>query len=156
MKKKTNISFITLVKILYLKLKKMNVFLFILYLYKIKSNLNLIIKFFLMAFFVNSNEFTSIWDLGDLALKIVEQESTNVKVEDTAETVVQIADLQKDPNKVNEIDFDAMEFEEWLDYLKEHEPKAYWGLVIAFCATSAFCVWLMHYILSTGPGSRDY
>jgi hypothetical protein len=43
-----------------------------------------------------------------------------------------------------------MEFGEWLDYLREKEPKAYWFFVISFCATSVFCIWLMHYII--GPG----
>jgi hypothetical protein len=39
---------------------------------------------------------------------MVEQESNNAKVEDAAETVVQIVESQKAP----EIDFDAMEFGE--------------------------------------------
>ena len=47
------------------------------------------------------------------------------------------------------VDFDAMEMEEWLEYLRVHEPKAYWGLLLAFTATTIFCVWLMFKII--GP-----
>jgi hypothetical protein len=48
-----------------------------------------------------------------------------------------------------------MELGEWLDYLREHEPKAYWFWVAAFCATSVFCVWLMHYLIGPGFPPRE-
>ena len=148
-------NLINLVKTLFIKIKKMNVFFFFIYLYKIKSNLNITLKIIFIISLVNFNELTSIWDLGDLALKMVEQESKNTKIEDTAETVVQITEIQKDPLKAVEIDFDAMEFGEWLDYLRENEPKAYWFFVISFCATSVFCIWLMHYIIGPGFPPRE-
>jgi len=141
-------NLINLVQTLFIKIQKMNVFIFFIYLYKIKSNLNIIFKILFIISIVNFNELTSIWDLGDVALKIVEQESKNPKIEDT---VAQITETQK----AEEIDFDAMEFGEWLEYLRENEPKAYWFLVISFCATSVFCIWLMHYIISPGFPPRE-
>jgi hypothetical protein len=47
------------------------------------------------------------------------------------------------------VDFDTMDMDEWLEYLRVHEPKAYWGLLFAFTATTIFCVWLMFKII--GP-----
>ena len=141
-------NLINLVKKLFIKIKKMNVFILFIYLYKIKSNLNIILKLLFIITLVNYNELTSIWDLGDLALKMVEQESKNPKIEDT---VVQITEIQK----AEEIDFDSMEFSEWLEYLRKNEPKAYWFWVISFCATSVFCIWLMHYIIGPGFPPRE-
>lgn len=141
-------NLINLVKKLFIKIKKMNVFILFIYLYKIKSNLNIILKLLFIITLVNYNELTSIWDLGDLALKMVEQEYKNPKIEDT---VVQITEIQK----AEEIDFDSMEFSEWLEYLRKNEPKAYWFWVISFCATSVFCIWLMHYIIGPGFPPRE-
>lgn len=141
-------NLINFVKNLFIKIKKMNVFILFIYLYKIKSNLNIILKLLFIISIVNYNELTSIWDLGDLALKMVEQESKNPKIEDT---VVQIIEIQK----AEEIDFDSMEFSEWLEYLRKNEPKAYWFWVISFCATSVFCIWLMHYIIGPGFPPRE-
>jgi len=97
----------------------------------------------------NTNDFTSIWDLGDLALKMVEQEANNEKVEDINDKILQTEELTKDTKEEEEIDFDAMELGEWLEYLRVHQPQAYWFWVIAFVSTSVFCVWLMHYLI--GP-----
>ena len=147
MKKKTNINFINCVKMLYKKIINMNIAIFFINLYKIKSNINLIYKFILllMVLLSNTTEISSIWDLGDLALKMVEQEVKNVEVENVVD-IEASKDIKKD---VEEIDFDKMELEEWFDYLKEHEPIAYWFWVFAFVGTSVFCVWLMHYLI--GP-----
>ncbi len=148
MKKKTNINFINCVKILYTKIINMNIANLFINLYKIKSNINLIYKFILllMVLLSNTNEITSIFDLGDLALKMVEQEVKNIKVENVIEVDIEASkDIKKE---VEEIDFDKMELEDWFDYLKEHEPKAYYFWIFAFAGTSIFCVWLMHYLIS--------
>ena len=51
---------INLVKKLFIKIKKMNVFILFIYLYKIKSNLNIILKLLFIITLVNYNELTSI------------------------------------------------------------------------------------------------
>ena len=150
MKKKTNINFINFVKILYTKIINMNIATFFIKLYKIKSNINLIFKFILllMVLLSNPNDITNIWDLGDLALKMVEQEVKNVKVENVVEGDILSVEASKDIKKeVEEIDFEKMELEEWFDYLKEHEPIAFYFWIFAFVGTSIFCVWLMHYLI---------
>lgn len=150
MKKKTNIKFINFVKILYTKIINMNIAIFFINLYKIKSNINIIFKFILllMVLLSKTNEITSIWDLGDLALKMVEQEVKNVKVENVVEGDILSVEASKDIKKeVEEIDFNKMELEEWFDYLREHEPKAYYFWVFAFAGTTIFCVWLMNYLI---------
>lgn len=152
MKKKTNINFVNSVKMLYTKIININIASFFINLYKIKSNINLIFKFILLLMYIllNTNEFISIWDLSDLALKMLDTEVKNVEV-DTS-----IIDVSKDTKKeVEEIDFDNMELGEWFDYLREHEPKAYWFWVFAFAGTSIFCVWLMHYLIGPGFPERD-
>ena len=152
MKKKTNINFVNSVKMLYTKIININIASFFINLYKIKSNINLIFKFILLLMYIllNTNEFISIWDLSDLALKMLDTEVKNVEV-DTS-----IIDVSKDTKKeVEEIDFDNMELEEWFEYLREHEPKAYWFWVFAFAGTSIFCVWLMHYLIGPGFPERD-
>ena len=150
MKKKTSIKF------LYTKIINMDIAAFFINLYKIKSNINLIYKFILllMVLLSNTNEFTSIWDFSDLALKMIEQDVKNVKVEDVSD--ISIIEASKDIKKeVEEIDFDKMELGEWFDYLREHEPKAYWFWVFAFAGTSIFCVWLMNYLIGPGIPPRD-
>ena len=151
MKKKTSIKF------LYTKITNTNIAGLILNLYKIKSNINLISKFILLlAILTNTNEFTSIWDFSDLTLKIIEQEIKNVKVDDVSVADTSIIEESKEVKKeVEEIDFDKMELGEWFDYLREHEPKAYWFWVFAFVGTSIFCVWLMHYLIGPGIPPRD-
>lgn len=147
MKKKININLVNFVKIMYTKMNIANVYI---NLYKFKSNISLIYKFvlLLMVIFSNTTEFTSIWDLGDLALKMVEQEVKNVKVEDVVE--VDTSMISKDEKKEEEeIDFDKMDMDEWFEYLRKHEPIAYWFWICAFAGTSIFCVWLMHYLI--GP-----
>lgn len=142
--RKNNKNLIKIVKMLYAKIIKMNIVSFFILLFKIRSNINLILKFILLFILLiaNTNEFTSICDLGDLVLKMVEQEDNNdVKVDNNI--------LQTEEQKEN-VDFDSMELGEWLDYLREHEPKAYWFWILAFGATSVFCIWLMHYLI--GPG----
>ena len=153
MKKKTNITFINYGKLLYTKIINMNIAIFFINLYKIKSNINLIFKFILllMVLLSKTNEISSIWDLGDLALKMVDQEVKNVEVEN----VVDIEASKDTKKEIEEIDFTKMELEEWFDYLKEHEPKAYWFWVFAFVGTSIFCVWLMHYLIGPIGPERD-
>ena len=145
MKKKNSIKF------LYTKITNTHIAGLFINLYKIKSNINLIYKFILLfALLLNTNEFTSIWDFSDLTLKMIEQEVKNVKVEDVTVADTSIIEESKEVKKeVEEIDFDKMELGEWFDYLREHEPKAYWFWVFAFAGTSIFCVWLMHYLI--GP-----
>lgn len=153
MKKKPNINFISIARILYIKIKNLNVVNLFIYLFKIKSSISLIIKFILlfMALLANTNDFTSIWDSGDLLIRMVEQESNNVKMESTNDTALQTPELIKESKEIKEeIDIESMDMDEWLDYLREHDPKAYWFWIAAFCATSVFCVWLMHYLI--GPG----
>jgi len=48
-----------------------------------------------------------------------------------------------------DIDFDAMEFGEWLEYLRINDPKSFYGLLLAFTVTTLFCIWLMLKII--GP-----
>lgn len=146
MKNITNKKLIDIIKRFNLKIKQINAVNFFIYLIKIKSSINLILKFILlfMVLLKNTNDCTSIWDLGDLVLKMVEQESTNVKIDNTNDTVIQTEELTKDTKVVRVSD---MEMGEWLDHLRDHNPKAYWFWVSAFCATSVFCVWLMHYLL---------
>ena len=153
MKKKTNITFINYGKLLYTKIINMNIAIFFINLYKIKSNINLIFKFILllMVLLSKTNEISSIWDLGDLALKMVDQEVKNVEVEN----VVDIEASKDTKKEIEEIDFTKMELEEWFDYLKEHEPKAYWFWVFAFVGTSIFCVWLMHCLIGPIGPERD-
>ena len=147
MKKQINI-----IKIFYSKLKKMNVLSLFLLIFKIKSNINLICKFILLVLVSNTNELLSIFDLDDLVLRIIEQESNKTDINDTTTQIMELAnDSTEVKVKVEDIDFESMDIDEWLDYLREHEPKAYWFWIIAFGATSVFCIWLMHYLI--GPGS---
>ena len=53
-------NLINLVQTLFIKIQKMNVFIFFIYLYKIKSNLNIIFKILFIISIVNFNELTSI------------------------------------------------------------------------------------------------
>ena len=107
MKKKTNITFINYGKLLYTKIINMNIAIFFINLYKIKSNINLIFKFILllMVLLSKTNEISSIWDLGDLALKMVDQEVKNVEVEN----VVDIEASKDTKKEIEEIDFTKME-----------------------------------------------
>lgn len=140
MKKQKNI-----IKIFYSKLKKMNIVSLLLFLFKIKSNINLIFKFIFIFILTKNNDFTSIWNLDDLALKMVEGETSQ---NDTAQIIEEVKDSTELKEEV--IDIESMDLGEWLDYLREHEPKAYWFWILAFGATTVFCVWLMHYLI--GPG----
>src|SRR5689334_13174718 len=118
MKNKINNKNLSIAKITYIKIKNINAVKFFIYLFKIKSSINLILKFILlfMVLLRNTNDLTSMWDLGDLALKMVEQESTDIKVEkveDTNDNILQTDELTKDIKKEEEeIDFDAMELGE--------------------------------------------
>ena len=96
---------------------------------------------------------TSILDSGDLVLKIVEDISNNKKgIENNIDptnfetVIVESSKIAKE----EEIDFNAMEMHEWLDYIRVHRPKLYWSLVAAYGVTIIFCVWLMNKILSNG------
>lgn len=143
MKKQKNI-----IKIFYSKLKKMNIVSLLLFLFKIKSNINLIFKFIFIFILTKNNDFTSIWNLDDLALKMVEGETSQ---NDTAQIIEEVKDSTESTELKEEvIDIESMDLGEWLDYLREHEPKAYWFWILAFGATTVFCVWLMHYLI--GPG----
>lgn len=122
MKNKNNYTFINIVKHIYIKLKNFDSVVCFLYLCKIKSYINLYLKFilFFIVLLTNSNtDFTSIWDLGDLVIKIVEDSSSSAKesINNIDESTSQIAEVSKEDKdnvskNIQEIDFDAMEFEE--------------------------------------------
>jgi len=68
----------------------------------------------------------------------------------TLKSMESTQEYKKDEEKVSkDIDFDAMEFQEWLEYLRINEPKSFYGLLLAFTATTIFCIWLMLKII--GP-----
>ena len=145
--KKNNIIFLIIVKNLYIKKDKINVEFLFIYLFKI----NMIFKFFFIIFLSKSPDFTSIWDLSDLVLKIIE-ESKDIKIDKIKD---QLEVLQIEIPKKEQ--FDAAEMErigkmsqaEFLDFLWEHKYyKLYWCLLTAYIATPIFCIWLIHYILS--------
>ena len=149
MKKQQNI-----IKITYSKLKKMNAITFFLFFFKIKSNINLIFKSILLFCVTKSNDFTSIWDFNDLLLNMVEQESNKNDINDS--TIIELA-KESTEVKEEEIDIESMDLDEWLEHLRVHEPKAYWFWILAFGATTVFCVWLMHYLIAPGfPPKEPY
>lgn len=111
---------IYIIKQFYSKLKKMNVISLFLFLLKIKSDMNLIFKFILIAVGSKTADFNSIWDLDDLFLKMVDQEpQETVKNEindsgnnDKNDKTAQIIELVKAANEGQNVDFSSMDMDE--------------------------------------------
>ena len=146
-------SYIKLIFILFNQIIKVNLITYFLLIYKICGCINIIIKLLLISNYYFM-EFTFMLDLGDLVLKMVEDTSNNIKgTESNIDTsALPIVESKNESNIVNE---DAMEFEEWIDYIKVHRPKLYWGLVVAFSVTTIFCIWLMNKIIGPAFPPRE-
>lgn len=107
MKKKQNII------IFFSKLKKMNVLSVFFFVFKIRSNITLILKIVLLLILKTNNDFISIWDLDDLILKMVEQESNKTNISDSTASIAELSiSTESKELKEGEIDFESMDLGE--------------------------------------------
>src|ERR1700712_1382319 len=90
--KKNNINFFSIVKNLYVKIKNANIDSLFIFLFKIKNKINLILKLYLIISLLKTNNltFTSILDFSDLVLKIIEEESKDIKLDEMTAKLEQL------------------------------------------------------------------